>query len=207
MSQESQKGRTRQALIAGFLILLIAAVIFLRWSVFMPFVVLFNSMEPTLRENDHVLVNRWAYRHRLPQWGDIILFQHPEEPPPSLVVKRVIGGPGDHLAIVSGYVMLNGQPLDERAYTLQDAVTVAPEWEWGIVPPDAVFVLGDNRNHSEDSRDYGPVPLKNVVGRAILVFWPWSRRRWLHTPSLPKLEEPSPSGRSDRPKAGYDGRR
>jgi signal peptidase I len=182
MKQQSPKGRVRRAITAVFLILLIATVVFLRLSVFTPFVVLLNSMEPTLHENDHVLVNRWAYRHQLPQPGDIILFQHPEEPPPSLMVKRVIGVPGDHLAVVRGYVMRNGKPLDERAYTLQNSLMVAPEWEWGTVPPDTVFVMGDNRNHSEDSRDYGPVPLKNVVGRAVRIFWPWSRRQRLDVP-------------------------
>lgn len=192
------QGRGRRALAAIFLLFLIATVLFLRFSVLTPYVVLLNSMEPTLRPNDRVLVYRWAYRRAVPQPGDIILFRDPQEPVSTFLVKRVVGVPGDHLAIAQGYVIRNGKPLDEGGYAFQNALTVAPECMCLTVPPDAVFVMGDNRNYSEDSRDYGPVPLKNVVGRAIFIFWPRSRWQRLSPPTPPGPEKPSPAEHSRR---------
>ena len=175
------RGRVGQTVVATLLILLIITVLFLRLLVFTPFVVLLDSMEPTIRSDDHVLVNRRAYRQQLPQRGDIILFRGPGENA-VLLAKRILGVPGDYLAVAKGYVWRNGARLDEQAYTLQDPLKVDPELRFIQVPPNTVFVLGDNRNRSEDSRDYGPVPVSEIVGRAELIFWPLSRWERLRVP-------------------------
>lgn len=127
------------------------------------------SMLPTLTEGDFVFVNKLAYRLGEPQRGDVIVFRYPPDPenePP--YIKRVIGLPGDHLSIDQGQVYVNGELLQEPY--LNEAIN----WRDGAwqVPEGALFVMGDNRNNSSDSRSWGTVPLENVIGRAVIIYWP-----------------------------------
>jgi signal peptidase I len=126
------------------------------------------SMKPTLQDGEFVLVNRLAYRLGTPQRGDIIVFHFPLDPSSQDLIKRVIGLPGDVVRVNAGVVTVNGQPLQEPY------IAAAPMYsgEW-IVPPDELFVLGDNRNDSSDSHAWGMLPLKEIVGKAILIYWPF----------------------------------
>lgn len=124
------------------------------------------SMRPTLDNGQYVLVNKIAYRSSLPEYGDIIVFHFPIDPDQDFI-KRVIGLPGDEIEIGDGKVKVNGYSLSEPY------IAAAPLYtsQW-TVPEGNLFVLGDNRNNSSDSHSWGPVPLENVVGKAILVYWP-----------------------------------
>ena len=124
------------------------------------------SMVPTLQDGEYVLVNRLAYRNHLPERGDIIVFSSPQTTDLDLI-KRVIGLPGDTVEISGGVVQVNKQILDEPY--IAAAPVYNGEWE---VPAGKLFVLGDNRNDSSDSHAWGLLPIENVIGKAILIYWP-----------------------------------
>ena len=124
------------------------------------------SMQPTLIENEFVLVSKLAYKWGEPRTGDIVIFHAPTEPGEDFV-KRIIGIPGDRVEVYEGKVFVNGYRLNENY--LADVPRYVGDW---TVPEGHLFVLGDNRNSSSDSHDWGFVPLENVVGRAIAVYWP-----------------------------------
>ena len=132
------------------------------------------SMEPTLTEGDRVLVNKLSddLHH-----GDVIVFERPEEPGPAVpaedqiadLIKRVIGLPGDVVEARDGAVFVNGERLDEP-YLAPDTPT--DHLNRQEVPEGTVFVMGDNRTNSHDSRDFGPIDESSVVGRAFVRFFP-----------------------------------
>jgi len=124
------------------------------------------SMEPTLKSGEFVVVNKLAFKLGSPKLGDVIVFHYPRDPEQEYI-KRVIGVPGDHVVVSNGKVFVNDQEIEE-AY-----IAAAPVYqsEW-IVPENSLFVLGDNRNNSSDSHNWGPVPMENVIGKAIFVYWP-----------------------------------
>ena len=124
------------------------------------------SMVPTLQDGEYVLVNRLAFRNNLPEYGDIIVFVSPQVSTLDLI-KRVIGLPGDRIKISGGEVQVNGQVLEEPY------IAAAPIYngEWNV-PEGNLFVLGDNRNDSSDSHAWGLLPIENVIGKAILIYWP-----------------------------------
>ena len=124
------------------------------------------SMEPTLVSGEYVIVNRISYRLGSPQRGDIIVFHFPRNPKEEYI-KRVIGLPGDEVEVKNNAVYVNGQLLDESY--LKVTTNYIGTWR---VPEGQLFVLGDNRNNSSDSHDWGTVPMDYVVGKAILVYWP-----------------------------------
>ena len=124
------------------------------------------SMEPNLHEGQFVIVSRLAYRWELPERGDIVVFRFPLNPDRRFI-KRVIGLPGDSISIQAGTVVVNGEQLNEPYL----AVTPRYSGEWTLSNDD-VFVLGDNRNNSSDSQNWGPLPLENIIGKAFLIYWP-----------------------------------
>jgi signal peptidase I len=136
--------------------------------------VLQRSMEPTLLQNDRVLVSKLDYRFGSPQRGDIIVF---DPPTPSTIpfVKRVIGIGGDVIDLRGGKVFVNGQ-LDQtpqaHGETLPQFASIAYPF---TVPAGEVFAMGDNRSFSSDSRTFGAVPVANIIGKVILRFWPVDR--------------------------------
>jgi signal peptidase I len=125
-----------------------------------------SSMNPTLQNGEFVLVNRMAYRLGEMQRGDIIVFRSINEPDLDLI-KRIIGLPGDEVVIQNGEVTINGQKLSEPY------IAAAPHYNgaWRV-PEGSLFVLGDNRNDSSDSHQWGLLPSGNVIGKAILIYWP-----------------------------------
>ncbi len=129
------------------------------------------SMRPTLEDGEFVLVNKMSYRFGEVERGDIIVFHFPLNPSEELI-KRVIGLPGDRVLVENNQVFVNGQMLNE-AYIAQ-APLYSGQW---TVEEGTLFVLGDNRNNSNDSKDWGFLPHENVVGKAVLIYWPppmWS---------------------------------
>ena len=130
------------------------------------------SMVPTLKYGDRVLVNKFIYRFTEPQRGDIIVFKSVEGDGQDLI-KRVVGVPGDEIAVRGGTLFVNGEPQKEPYVNKKypDKSFYAPT----TVPKDHVFAMGDNRANSQDSRVFGPVPEKNIEGEAFLRFWPPDR--------------------------------
>ena len=127
-----------------------------------------RSMVPTLKHNEFVLVSRIAYKFWEPNRGDIVVFHYPYDPTQDYI-KRIIGIPGDTVKIQSGKVTVNGTILEEP-YIAEDP---AYEGTWSV-HPDTLFVLGDNRNDSSDGHIWGLLPFKNVIGKAIFIYWPFT---------------------------------
>lgn len=167
---------TRSILIAVVLALLI------RLFLFEVFVVEGRSMYPTLVETERLMVNKLVYRIDEPKLGDIVVF---EFEPGRDFIKRVIGMEGDKIEIINGRVYINGNPLDEP-YLLKDM----DMYNYGPVevPPGYLFLLGDYRQNSMDSRDprVGFISEEHLKGRAFLIFWPPWEARLINT----KVETP-----------------
>lgn len=143
------------------------------------------SMQPTLNEGELLVVYKLAYRFGEPHRGDIIVFHHNRQPPEDYI-KRVIGLPGDQVRVENGQVYVNGIALNEPY--IAEAPAYTGVWE---VPRDSLFVLGDNRNRSSDSRIWGFVPMSDVVGRAVLIYWPPEKIRLLsHADLLAQAASP-----------------
>jgi len=136
------------------------------------------SMLPTLRPGEFLLVNKVAYKLGEPQIGDIITFHYPKNPQENYI-KRVMGLPGDEIKIEDGKVFVNGTQLDEPYI----AAVTASQGTW-TVPEDSLFVMGDNRNESSDSRAWGPVPMDLVVGKAVVIYWPLEKFQLLSHPRV-----------------------
>ncbi len=133
-----------------------------------------RAMEPTLRDQDRVIVNKFAYRSGEPQVGDIVMLYYPNRPEKTFV-KRVVGAENDEVRIIGGRVYRNG-------VVTTDAF-VAPEYrdhnDWGpeVIPEGYYFVMGDRRNNGSDSRHWGFVPKKYIIGRVQYRWWPLGTAR------------------------------
>jgi signal peptidase I len=151
--------------------LVIAAVLALiiRSFLFTPFYIPSPSMEPTLYPGDRIIVNRLAYRLGEPQRGDIVVFRYPLDPSRDYV-KRVVAVGGDTVEARDNVLYINGQPQPPASY-LPPGVVYS---DFGPikVPPNNYFMMGDNRNNSADSRVWGTLDRKLIIGKAVLVYWP-----------------------------------
>ncbi len=129
------------------------------------------SMRPTLQSEERLVVNKFIYHFRAPERGEILVFRYPKDPSRDFI-KRVIAIPGDTIEINDGRVYVNGQ-LQNENYILSKT---RGDYPLSTVPEGHIFVMGDNRNNSEDSRfsDVGFVPYDLIKGKAMLVFWPLS---------------------------------
>ena len=159
--------RSRASLAAAVALLLLLALP-VRAYVAEPFAIPSESMAPTLVPGDHVLVEKLSYRFGSPHRGDLVVFRAPDGG--SLAVKRIVGLAGDRVAIEDGVLAVNGH-LQREPYVDQrsvDSVYFGPV----VVPAGDVFVMGDNRADSHDSRDYGAVPRRSLVGQVLTRLWP-----------------------------------
>ena len=147
---------------------------FIMVSVAQAFQVEQYSMEPNLLPRDRVLVNKFIYRIRPPAPGEIIVL-HPPTNADRNYIKRVVAVAGETVRINDGRVYVNGRPLREPYVHVTTTGSYGPQ----AVPADEVFVLGDNRGNSEDSRAFGFVPVSSIVGEAVVVYWPPQRFRVL----------------------------
>jgi signal peptidase I len=166
----------------------VAAVLVIKEWVVNPYRIPSSSMEPTLHcaapgvgcqagASDRVLANRFIYRFRDPERGDIVVFETPEEAVErcgagGTFVKRLIGLPGDTIAQRSGILRVNGAPLEESYVNGGPAGLDFPERMLG---PDEYFMMGDNRGQSCDSREWGPVSRDDLIGPVFAVYWPPTR--------------------------------
>lgn len=169
--------------IAGVLVLVI------RWLLISPFIVDGDSMQPNFWDRERIIVNKIVYDIWKPDRGEVIVFHVPSQGRD--FIKRVIGLPGDTIKVEGDTVYVNGEPVAETY--LQEVIADAAakgqlynryksdltnfpnsRFPDGVVPDGTLFVMGDNRSYSEDSRSIGYVAMSDVVGRADLVFWPLS---------------------------------
>ncbi|HLX56234.1 MAG TPA: signal peptidase I [Ktedonobacteraceae bacterium] len=135
-----------------------------------------TSMEQSLVNNQYVLVNKQAYLFQPPERGDVIVFYYPVDTTKDLI-KRVIGIPGDTILVTSSTVEVDGVVLREP-YVKTPYNPEARQW---IVPPNEYFVMGDNRQFSDDSRDWGFVPKSYIIGKAVMVYWPLNSWQFINT--------------------------
>lgn len=140
-----------------------------------PFTIHQVSMQPTLLEGDRILLNRLSYHFRDPESGDIIVFHSPVTEGEDLV-KRVVAVAGDRVEIRDGSLYVNGERRVEPYLMEQD---FRGELEETLVPEGMVFVMGDNRNNSGDSRYFGPIDNESIIGCAFCVYWPIGRWKGL----------------------------
>lgn len=155
----------------------LAAALFLvvYFFLFRPFQVSGDSMVPNFQDKEYVLTNIIELRFGKPKLGDVIVFKAPPDPEKDYI-KRVIGVPGDRVLLKDGSVYLNGNLLDESRYLSYSVKTYGgaflAEGITIIVPSDRLFVLGDNREYSSDSREWGFVPEESVIGESFFIYWP-----------------------------------
>lgn len=143
-----------------------------------PYKIPTGSMEPTIQVNDRILANRLVYRFKDIERGDVIVFDPPAVPgvdTSTPYVKRVVGLPGDTIEVRDGKTLVNGEEF------IVDQVTERPYYSRSeeTVPEGMLFVLGDNRNSSQDSHIWGYLPTDNVIGRADIIYWPPDSIDWL----------------------------
>ena len=157
--------------------LLIAAVLALiiRTFIVTPFKIPTGSMEPTLMPGDKIFVSRFIYRFSRPQRGDVVVFRYPENPRRDFI-KRLVAFGGETLEISAGKLKIDGQLIDQpeifqNIFYQNQGAYGAPGAKI-TVPPDAYFVLGDNSSSSRDSRYWGFVPKKLLLGKAFVIWWP-----------------------------------
>lgn len=155
--------------------------LFIRAFVAEPRYIPSDSMVPTLQIGDRLVVEKVSYHFHQPVTGDIIVFSPPKQlqkkgfTKDQAFIKRAIGSPGQTVAVRDGKVYLNHKPLQENY------IAEPPEYEWGpeLVPENTYFVMGDNRNDSNDSSKWGFLPKENIIGRAVFRFWPLDRSGFL----------------------------
>jgi signal peptidase I len=171
--------------------ILVAVVIVLavKVEVANPYRVPSASMEPTLHcarpaagcqsgHSDRVVANRFIYRFRDPERGEIVVFDAPAKTrsvcnEAGTFVKRIIGLPGELVSERSGVVYIDGRKLDEPY--VETALRDERTGQWPRIPPGHYFMMGDNRSHSCDSRSWGTVPRENLIGPVVLTYWPLDR--------------------------------
>ena len=136
-----------------------------------------TSMEPLLADGERIVVNKFIYRFRAIDRGDVVVFWYPRDPSVSFI-KRVVALPGDTVEIRSGRLIRNGQAVDESY--LPAAFRDNDQFPATEIPKGFYFVLGDHRRSSNDSRSWGEVPERYIYGRAVFRFWPLGRMGAIH---------------------------
>lgn len=131
-----------------------------------------TSMLPSLEDQERIFINKFVYRIEPIERGDVVVFRYPRDPSKSYI-KRVVGVPGDRVAIDNGRVFVNGNPLPEPyvPWRYRDFRSISEI----VVPPHSYFVLGDHRSLSNDSREFGPVPDRFISGKAVFIYWPMEK--------------------------------
>ena len=173
---------------AEAILIAIVLALFIRTFVIQAFKIPSGSMKPTLLVGDHILVNKFIYGIKLPftdkilislgepERGDVVVFKFPLDTRKDYI-KRVIGLPGDRVELVDKQLLINGRPTEDPhgSYSLSGSMR-----QYGpvTVPADHLFVMGDNRDESSDSRVWGFVPRSYLKGKAFLIYWSWDRKSY-----------------------------
>jgi signal peptidase I len=187
------KSKLREYIEAIILAILIA--FFIRTFVIQAYKIPSGSMKPTLLIGDHILVSKFSYGIKLPfirstvipigepKRGDIVVFIYPEDRSKDFI-KRLIGVPGDTIEVRNKKILLNGLPLNDVHGVHSDSViipaSIQPRDNFGPVrvPEGSIFVMGDNRDESYDSRFWGFVNMKDVLGKALVIYWSWNQEEY-----------------------------
>lgn len=171
-AEKLEKKKERRSFIITLLIAFVAALA-MRMFVFEFVGIDGPSMEPTLIRNETVFINKIVYRYSTPSRGDVVVCQFPGIE--DHYVKRVMGLPGETLQIKDGVVYINGEALSKDYYN-QDEV---PRGNFGpvVIEDDSVFLMGDNRNHSQDSRALGTLKISDITGKVEFIVWPLDKLR------------------------------
>lgn len=147
------------------------------------------SMENTFHSGDYILTSKIAYRFNQPRRGDVIVFKSPKNPNIDYI-KRIIGLPGDRVMIKNNEVYLNDQILKEDYIAAKTTLFDGGFMQEGVeitVPDNYLFVMGDNRPRSSDSREFGPVPMTDVIGKVFFRYFPPQATGWIDNPFQSKL--------------------
>ncbi len=136
-----------------------------------------TSMMPRLENQERIFINKFVYRFRPIERGDVVVFRYPLDPSRSYI-KRIIGLPGDDISIHDGQVMVNGKPLAEPY--VPPSYVDEQNYAKVHVEPDHYFVMGDHRTSSNDSREWGTVDRAFIYGKAVVVYWPLSEMKWVN---------------------------
>lgn len=196
-TKRKPKSKIQEYIEAIIIAVLIA--VFIRTFIIQAYKIPSRSMVPTLLVGDHLLVNKFIYGVKIPYFrktiipftdpkrGDIVVFIYPNDRSKDFI-KRVIGVEGDTIEIKNKKIFLNGKEYTDQFGIYSDSTiypgTVQPRDNFGpvTVPPNSLFVMGDNRDESADSRYWGFVDLKDVEGKAFIIYWSWNREdqnlRW-----------------------------
>jgi len=171
-------------------ILALIIVIPVRLFIFQPFIVEGASMRPNFHSGDYLIVDELSYRFSEPKRGDVIVFKYPRNPKKKFI-KRIIGLPGEIVEVKDNKVIITQGfrkiTLEESSYLPSDTFT--PDSPPIPLGKDEYFVLGDNRNHSFDSEDWGVLPRKYIIGKVVLRLWPLWAFTKVEKPKYPSLEE------------------
>ncbi len=171
--EESPTAKKGGGFLEFLVILLVAFTLvfgFVRPFVLEAFYIPSESMVPKLLVGDRVFVNKFVYRFWEPERGDIVVFRSVEGEGEDLI-KRVVGAPGDRVAIINGVLHVNGEPQEE-SYVRDGRPLDEGVYSRTRLSEGEVFVMGDNRANSRDSRFFGPVSVENIEGEAFVIFWP-----------------------------------
>lgn len=184
---------------AESIVIALILALFIRTFVVQAFKIPSGSMEPTLLVGDHLLVNKFLYGTKIPftdikvlpirqpERGDVVVFIYPVDPSKDFI-KRVIGLPGDKVEVINKKVYVNGKAVpDPHAHFAEDLILPKgsePRDNYGpvTVPPDSLFVMGDNRDRSYDSRFWGFVKKTEIKGKAFIIYWSWDKDRFFPRP-------------------------
>ena len=169
----------------GITIIIAVAVFALLRLTVQSYTVVMSSMEPNFHDGECIMVDKTSYRSFGPQRGDVIIFNPPFGSPHPFI-KRVIGLPGETLEIKDEKVFIDGIPLDEEEYITPRPNYTMPATE---IPENEYFVLGDNRNNSNDSHNGWTVPRDNIIGKAWFTYWPPSKCQVVKHYSYPGVNE------------------
>ncbi len=150
--------------------------LFSRIFIIQPFLVEGSSMEPNYHDKEFLLVDRLTYHFKSPQRGEVVIFRFPKNPQEDYI-KRIIGLPGETIKIENGKVYINGQRLEEKYLSPDTQTIISNNTNVALnqnLSADEYFVMGDNRSHSSDSREWGTVPKNNFIGRSWFIFYPFA---------------------------------
>ncbi|SFS87044.1 signal peptidase I [Marininema halotolerans] len=168
---KKEKNSAREWIIA--VVVAAALVLIIRSFLYAPYEVYGQSMEPTFKGSELLIINKWIYDVENPQYGDIIVFHTSEQRD---FIKRVIGKEGDRIQVRDGKVYRNGKALKE---TYLNEKMIEKSLPVTVVPKDHVFAMGDNRNRSRDSREIGPIAINEIAGRADVQLMPLKEMKLL----------------------------
>ncbi len=166
-ANHSKKSPLRE-IFESLLIAVILAVI-IRMFILQPFYIPSGSMEPTLQINDRIIVSKISYRLHEPERGDIVVFKFPRDPSRDFV-KRLIAKGGETVEVRNGRLYLNNKLMPEKY--LPPGLKMNSDFAPYRVPEGQYFMMGDNRNNSDDSREWGPLPKDLIIGKAVMLYWP-----------------------------------